>query len=52
MREVLLEDNEVSCFSAGDMDTLMAELYLVLLNFIVCFVNLLNSKAKETKNTS
>ena len=27
--------------SIVDADTLMAELYLVLLNFLVCFVNLL-----------
>jgi hypothetical protein len=33
--------------SIVDADTLMAELYLVLLNFLVCFVNLVCAKYKE-----
>jgi hypothetical protein len=39
----------VSAFndSIVDADTLMAELYLVLLNFMVCFVNLLSQIYKE-----
>ena len=28
-------------------DTIMAELYIVLLNFIICFANMVNSKICE-----